>query len=87
MNNNLRLLHPSSDQSHHDFIKRNVINEISSDILRRNYKVIESFHEDEVKQETLHGFSVRTEPEETIQVKTNNGLYIKISTKEIKGDK
>lgn len=83
MTNHLKLLHPSSDRSHHDFIKRNAINEISSDILRRNYKIIESYHENDVEQESLFGFSVRTPLEETIQVKTKNGLYIKISTKEI----
>lgn len=74
------------DESKHDLLKREVIQEVSKDINNKNFKTIESHIEDKPQQDILFGFSIRTVPEESIQMKTTNGLYIKISTIPIKGD-
>lgn len=84
---NLRFIkprHKDLDESYHHKIKKEALKEISSDLRNGNFKIIESSYEnDKAPQKTLFGYQVRSTQKEEIQVLTNKGLYIKISTEEI----
>lgn len=75
--------HDNADESVHDELKFNVRKELALNLTRKDYDVIESLREVNPKRKTNKGFSIATLPLETIQLRTENGLYVKISTERI----
>lgn len=86
MNSKTRLLKQNEnlkDESYYPGIKYEALSEITKSLSRRNFKIIESSFTNDVPKEKIFDFNVLTLPKEEIQLKTDTGLYIKISTKKI----
>lgn len=86
MNSKTRLLKQNEnlkDESYYPSIKYETLSEIIKSLSKRNFKIIETSFTTDVPQEKIFDFNVLTLPKEEIQLKTDTGLYIKISTKKI----